>query len=345
MAKWGYDSTDASDPTITLFQLLGGYIVTQIISTVAVLGLADLLADGPKSSGEMAVSTNSAPDSLYRLLRALLGFCVFNQLPDGRFESTPMGDLLRNEPGSLHAWAVMSGDEWFWRCWGNVRYSVKTGQPAIVHALGTDLFSYLQSHATPRETFHRAMTESSEQEGPAVAEAYDFTEFEYIADIGGGLGQLLCSTLLKNTDAKGLLFEQAQIATQARARLATTKFAARIEVRKGDFFAEIPAGPDLYLMKMILHDWSDEQCMEILRNCRAVIPRNGRLLVIELVAGDPNEPTPDKTSDIAMLVMTQGGRERTAQEYEKLFGQTGFHLDRIIPTSSRRSIIEAVPVW
>lgn len=339
----GCGSQDAADPAKKLFELLNGYVLTQTISTAAYLGIADLLSNGPKSVDDMADSTKCTPDSLYRLLRSLSGFGVFKELSGRRFESTPMGDLLSKKPGSLHAWAVMSGDEWHWRCYGNMRYSVQTGQPAIADALGTDLFSYLQNHESSAETFHKAMTESSEQEGPPVADSYDFTRFKCIADIGGGLGQLLCAALSKNTEAKGLLFEQPQIATQARNRLASTEFAARIDVREGSFFDGIPAGPDLYMMKMILHDWSDDKCVRILSNCRAVIPQNGRLLVIELVAGEPNKPTPDKIWDIGMLVMTQGGRERTAQEFVHLFSQSGFRLNRIIPTSSLKSIVEAAP--
>jgi SAM-dependent methyltransferase len=220
-------------------------------------------------------------------------------------------------------------------------HTVKTGETAFAHANGAEVFPYYAAHPESAEPFNRAMTEMSAAVAEAVVRAYDFSGFERIIDVGGGHGHLLASVLGANPNARGTVFDQPAVV--AGARDAVTRLGGRLEAVGGDFFAAVPAGGDAYLLKHIIHDWDEERALTILRNVRAAMKPDGRLLLVEWVVPEGDEPSMAKLGDVHMMVMT-GGQERTAEEYARLFERAGFRLTRVIETESQMAVIEGVRV-
>lgn len=335
---------DQVPPPVALSQLVTGCFASQSIYVAAKLGIADLLKDGAKSCDDLAQSTGAHSRSLYRLMRVLASVGVFAEIADNRFTLTPVGELLRTDlPGSLHAVAVLFGEE-FYRACGNLYYSVMTGKTAFDHIYKMGYFQYLSQDAEAGETFNQAMTQLTTQVHSAVVSAYDFSGINRIVDVGGGHGLLIASILKANPHMTGVLFELPFAIERAQGLLEAEGVAERCKVVVGNFFkSEVPKGGDAYLLKSVIHDWDDERALAILKNCYEAIAKNGKLLLIEHVVPTGNEPSVAKINDLVMLVMT-GGYERTALEYQRLFEGAGFKLTNIIPTPSEFSVIEGVPV-
>jgi hypothetical protein len=264
-------------------------------------------------------------------------------MPDGRFELTPLADLLRSEaPGSLRPLALLYGDEWVWSAYGQASHSVVTGLPAFERVHGHALFDYLQRHAEAAAAFDRGMTAYSEREAAAILGAYEFRDGSTVVDVGGGTGALLASILRAYPRARGVLFEQAGVIDRARDLLTGAGVVDRCTMEAGSFFARVPDGGDVYVLKSILHNWDDLRSVAILRNCRSVMPRHARLLIVERVVPEGNEPSEAKLFDINMLVML-GGLERTTSEYRDILRAAGFDLIRVIPTDAPVSVLESAP--
>jgi hypothetical protein len=330
-------------PSMTLLNLIAGSWTSQAISVAARLGIADLLEDGPRSCSDLAQATMSHPDALYRLLRALAGIGIFAENGDGRFELTPLAEGLQTKaPVSLCAYAILFGEEWYWRAWGELLHGVRTGECAFEHVSGMQVFDYFARHAEAAKVFDAAMTSRSSMEDRAIAAAYDFA-CGTIVDVGGGRGSLLITILRQNPRTHGILFDRPHVVAGAAEPVDGAKVTDRCQVMAGDFFDRVPAGGDIYLMKKIIHDWDDERARAILTNCRAALTGAGRLLLLEQVILPGNGPSFGKVADLQMLVMTPGGRERTQAEYQTLLAAVGFELIRIIPTDCPLSIIEAAP--
>jgi hypothetical protein len=328
-------------PAGALLQLMTGFWTTQAIYVAAKLGIADLLTGGSRSAVELAVETGADASSLYRLLRALASVGVLTEDEDATFALTPMGDCLRTGvPGSLRARAICGGEEWY-RAWGDLLHSVKTGEVAFEHTFGLPFFSYLDRHADAATVFNAAMSGSTIEVAHAVAAAYDFGDAATIIDIGGGHGTLLGTILQANPHARGVLFDAPAVAASAQQSLAAAGLAARCTVAGGDFFATVPDGGDVYLLSFIIHDWDDERSIAILKNCRRAVGETGKLLLVEQVLPPRNVQSLSVLYDLHMMVLL-GGHERTGAEYRALLSASGFALTRVIATQSPRSIIEAV---
>jgi hypothetical protein len=241
----------------------------------------------------------------------------------------------------MRALAIMYAEEQY-RAWGDFLYSVKTGKPAFERHFGTSYFAYLAEHPDADQVFNEAMSGWTTQLVGAVTDAYDFAPFKTIVDVGGSYGTMLAAILRNNPAARGVLFDQPHVVAAARRQLAEAGVADRCTTVSGDFFVEVPAGGDAYVLAQILHDWDDERSVAILRQCRRAMPTHGRLLVIELVLPPGEEPFRGKWLDLHMLVLL-GARERTATEYDALFRRAGFTLMRVVPTAAGASIVEAVP--
>ncbi|MBA2446401.1 MAG: methyltransferase [Chloroflexi bacterium] len=334
---------DGVPPTVTLYQKLTATWVAQAISVVAKLGTADALADGPKGVDELAVAANAHAPALYRILRALASVGIFAEEEDGRFCLTPLAEPLRSDaPGSVRSFAIMLGEEWSWRPWGQLLQSVTTGQPAFEHTYGTGIFAYLADRPDAGAIFDAAMTSRSGPDADAVTAAYDFSAFRTVVDVGGGRGALLAAILRTNPDVRGILFDQAHVIPGARQYLDAAGLGQRCELVAGDFFASVVAGGDTYVLKWIVHDWDDERALRILERCHRAMPATGRLLLVETVIPPGNDPSSGKLADLAMLVWT-GGQERTEAEYRALLAAAGFELTKVVPTRSSLSVVEAVP--
>jgi O-methyltransferase domain/Dimerisation domain len=321
-----------------------GYMISRAIYAVACLGIADVLKDGPLNTQQIAAAIDANPDALYRLLRALASVGVFEEVKQSQFALTPLAAGLRTDvPGSLRAYIALYGSELVCRPADNLLSSVRTGFPAFNGVFGMSLFPYLNQNSNARSMFDAGMASISSLDISNVLGAYDFSGIRTIADIGGGDGRFLTTILLANRTIKGILFDQPLTIEGARTRIETEALADRCDLIGGDFFDAVPGGADAYILKRILHDFDDDRAIAILRNCRRAMSDKARILVIEPVVLSGDQPSLSKFVDLMMLVMTEGGRERSEQELRVLFEAGGFGLARVI-TGSFVSIVEGVPV-
>lgn len=332
-------AAESAPPEAVLTQMITGSLGSQAVYVAAKLGIADLLADGAKHVDELAIAADADAPSLYRVLRALASCGIFVEQNDRVFELTPTAELLRSDsPGSLRDLAIFMGEDWHWRVWGQTLYSVRTGKAAWNQVHGQEVFPYFAANREAAKIFDRAMTSLSNLAIKAVVEAYDFSGIETLVDVAGGHGRLLTTILEANPSVKGILFDVPHVIEGAKEIEA---LGSRCELTTGDFFVDVPAGADAYIMKHIIHDWDDERALQILKNIKRVMKVGGRVLLVEAVITPANERDFGKFLDIEMLV-SPGGKERTAEEYKELFARAGLKLTRIVPTKSPYSVIEAV---
>jgi hypothetical protein len=334
----------ASNPGLTLRDLLSGTWIGPAVSAAARLGIADLLRDGARTVADLAAAAGVHRDALGRLLRALASLGVFAEDAEGRFELTPAAEPLRSDvPGSMRGYAIMLGEPWHRQAWSALPLSVERDQPGFDAVHGIGVFDYLERHPEAGAVFAEAMTSISRQAADAVAAAYPLEGIGTLVDVGGGHGLLLATLLRANPGVRGILFDRPEVVAGAGALLAEQGVAERCRVAGGDFFTGVPAGGDAYLLKLIVHDWDDARAATILGHCCAALGGRGRVLVVEHVLAPRNERDWAKLLDLEMLVLTQGGRERTAAEFEALFARAGLRLARIVPTPSGMAVLEAVP--
>lgn len=326
-----------------LMQIIASSWVTQLVGAFARYSLADKLADGPKTAEELAAGTNLHAPTLYRALRALAGVQVITQDADNRFGLTPVSELLRSDvPGSMRGLAILINHESHWNAWGKIDFSLETGLPAFDHIYGTDFFTHCLAHPDHLQVFNEAMTSLSGSNHAALVDAYDFSGIETLMDVGGCHGTLLGAILSRNPNMKGILFDLPHVVSGATPVLEKWGVTDRVQTCGGDFFEALGGPVDACILSTVIHDWDDERSLRILRNCHKAVRPGGKLLLSEIVIPEGGTPFPGKLSDINMLVMTPGGRERTEAEYRTLFAEAGFELTRIVPTASLMSVIEGV---
>lgn len=333
-------------PVVLLNMTAGGLLISRGIYIAAELGLADLLIEGPRSTEELAAATGVDADALYRILRALASVGIFAECADGRFELTKLASYLRSDiAGSMRGWARYIGADWHWSLWAALPDSVRNGKSTYENVHGVRFFEWFTQHPAPGQIFDAAMTSVSEMANPAIVAAYDWSGIDTLVDVAGGQGSLLASILQTNPRIQGTLFDLPQVIanSQATGLMDQDGLAGRCELFAGDFFESVPPGRDAYLLKWILHDWSDAEALQILNVCRRAMEPGKKLLVAEMVIEPGNDPFFGKLLDIAMLALT-GGRERTTAEYRALFEAAGFKLQRVVPTASPYSIIEGLAV-
>jgi hypothetical protein len=330
----------------TLNRLIGGYRVSRAIAVVVALGIPDLLAGGPRAIDDLAQATETHAGALYRVLRLLAGMDLFEEAAPRQFRLTPLGQGLRSDvPGAMGSTALMHLDSARWRSWDDLLYSVCTGKIAFPHVHGIEIFDYLRERPDAVEVFQQAMTANTTRSGAAITRIYDFSGAKRIVDIGGGHGLFLATILHAYPALHGVLFDQPEVVAGASTALAAADVADRCEVVGGDFFAEVPQGGALYLLRQILHDWDDERATLILANCRRAMPSTGKVLVVEGVIGaDYRQSLPVLQLDLEMLV-NFGGRQRTEDEYRALFAAAGLQLGGVIPLGDpgQFSVFEASP--
>jgi ubiquinone/menaquinone biosynthesis C-methylase UbiE len=331
----------ALPPSLEMLQLITGKWVMQAIYVAAELGIADLLKDGARSSADVARACKTNADATYRLMRALSNIGVLEERDGRTFALTPLGETLRSDvPGSMRGYARFVGYAPTWTTWGEMLHSVRTGEPAADHLFGENLFDYFAKHLEESAIFDEAMTSISSVEAQAVADAYDFTGIGTLADVGGGRGYLLATVLKANAAMKGVLFDLPHVVAGAPALLREQKVESRVRIEGGSFLEAAPKDADAVIMKHIIHDWNDEDCVRILRNCQRVLAKGGRVLVVESVVPPRAQRGWAKLLDLEMLVLTPRGRERSEDEFAKLLHDGGFRLTRVVPTASHVSVVE-----
>jgi hypothetical protein len=336
----------AREGTEQIRQLATGYIPAALIGVVIELGIPDLLAEKTKPVSELAAATHTNDDALYRTLRTLSSFGIFTESSGRRFSLTSVGRYLRSDvPGSLCSYLRWITSSFLFRNYADLMYSVQTGEPTVEHLFGKPTFSYLRANPQLSRIFDDAMTSFSQMVSTALLQAYDFSGINVIADLGGGQGALLAAILQKYPTMHGLLLERESVLPEARKRFQECALTERCSSMAVDFFQSVPGGADAYLMKSIIHDWDDQRAGIILKNCREALRNvaSGRLILVEAIVPQVNEPHMSKLTDIQMLVLA-GGRERTREEFQQLLAHSGFRMTRVVPAQSFVSVVEAVPL-
>ncbi|MFD9893569.1 methyltransferase [Amycolatopsis sp. NPDC059027] len=319
-----------------------GKWVAQALYVAAKLGIADLVADGPRTPAELAATTNTHSRSLHRILRAIASVGVFAEDAEGRYGQTPLSEYLRDDvPGSLRQAVIFFGEDFTWRPYGRILETVRTGTPVFNRINDVpDMFAYMGRNPESQRIFDAAMLALSGDSISDITERYDFSGAGKVVDVGGGRGFLVSEILKANPATTAVLFDQQSVVDSA----VTGEFGDRVTLVPGSFFETVPGGGDTYILKSVLHDWNDDQCAEILGKVRAAIgDRPGaRVLVIEAVVPRLNSWGFAKFMDVEMMVNV-GGVERTEAEWRALFTRAGFALDRIVEITPPNSILVGRP--
>jgi SAM-dependent methyltransferase len=325
-----------------MLSLLDGYRVSAMLHAAAKLRIADLLADGPRQSHDLAQTLGADGLSLRRFLRGLVIYGVCSEEEDGSFGLTGLGTWLQEaKPGSLRGQAVRSSE--LYAAWGGLLHTLMTGETAFDHVFKTNVWEYRKGVSELDEHFNLAFCESAARIGRELLSGYDFSGIRTVADLGGGYGALLSVILKSNPTLTGILLDQSHVIAKAEFYLKEAGISDRCRMVGGDLFTDLPEGADIYILKSVIHDWSDKQCEQILQNCRKALKGNGKLLLLERIM--PLRATEDRTLvmlDLRML-MTTGGRERSEIEFRALFRAAGLTVTRIVPLPSGFHIIEGMP--
>jgi len=339
-----YCASSTLPPSLQLFYLSKGTAISTSLSLVAELGIADLLAEGPRNVAELARETDTHPQSLFRVLRLLASQGVFTEVQPEYFALTRLGEFLRSDiPGTMRSWVRMTGMKSWFQAYAEAMHSLRTGEPAFKHAVGVEFFDYMAANTEQGAIFNQAMTDFGQGVSNAVVHGYDFSGLERVIDVGGSHGSLIRAILHAYPEMRGVLFDLPHVAESARQLIAEDGLAQRCDIVGGDFFKAIPAGGDAYLLRWIIHDWDRERALTILENCRSAMRKTARLLLVEAVIPPGNEPHLGKLMDFVMLAGL-GGQERTEDEYAHLLNEAGFRLQRVVPTASPMSVIEGTPI-
>jgi O-methyltransferase domain len=320
-----------------------GAVTSRLIGVTAELGIADALDVGPRTVADLAVETQTDPDALYRILRNLAATGIFFEVAPGVFGNTDLSATLRSGTASSVRDAVLElGSAETFGSLARIMHSVRTGEPAFDEMYGTDWWTYLAERPERGEVFNRAQSITARQVHSLVLELYDLSDAKLLVDVGGGHGDLVAATLPRYPSLRGVVFDQPAVVEGARAVLGAAAVADRAEAVGGNFFEQVPAGGDVYLLSMILHDWNDEQCLAILTRIREAMAPGAKVLVIDPVLPEDNKPHIGKFVDIYML-MHFAGRERTEREFDALFEAAGLRRTETRHSGAPSSLLVAVP--
>lgn len=316
--------------------------LSRALCSVAELGVADHIPPGSaQPASALAAATGTHERSLYRVLRFLASHGVFAETAPQHFAHTALSHVLRSDAeGSYRAAARLFHR--FFPGWDGLDHAVRTGEPGFKVPFGMPVFDYVMAHPDAGPILDAGMTSIHGYETAAMLDAYNFGDVRVLADIGGGNGSLLTGVLQRYPQMKGILFDLGHVAGRAAEGLKQAGLASRCQVIEGSFFDTVPAGADAYLFRHIIHDWTDEQSLQILGHTRAVMPRDGRLLLVECVVPMDNAPSPAKEFDMTMMIFP-GGMERTEAEFRALLSRAGFELTSVTPTTTMVSVVEARP--
>jgi hypothetical protein len=335
----------ATATPVQLLAMADGLVLHQALYAAAKLGVADLLKDGSRTTADLALQLNVNEPALYRLLRALASKEVFEEIGLRTFANNSLSQFLRSGvPGSVRALTTFRGSEFFLAAFGEILYSVRTGESARTNIDGQNGFETLRRDPELAAVFDDAMTDLSLLVAPGIASAYDFGQWGSVMDVGGGNGVLLAEILKVHTKLRGVLADQPHVLERARQRgFLGGELSGRSAMQSCDFFAEIPSGCRACLMKSVLVDWNDDEARDILLNCRKAVPKDGALLVVDFSASEDKLSSRGALVDLTMLVLT-GGRVRTVGEYRDLLARGGFRLNTVIPVPGDVSLLEAIPM-
>lgn len=320
-----------------LLSLAAGEWVAKSLYAAAELDIAKPLSKGAKSVSELALLTGCDEESLYRLLRLLASEGVFHEEENHFFSNNESSALLADsEVGSLRSLMLFYSEEMS-TSWQKLSSCLKNKKPAFDLTFGCPVFTYFRDHPLAAARFNAAMREKSKAVISSCLHAVDFGVYSSVYDIGGGMGHFLQAILAKNPQAKGALYDLPEVIKAAENSFASLK--DRCALLSGDFFQNVPKGGDAYLMKSILHDWSDADAVKLLKKCHESMPDDGTLLVVEPIVTDPNQREFAKMMDVYMMVIT-GGKERTMDDFSKLLAEAGFYIMSVTSTDTEFCILK-----
>lgn len=345
LRRWVLDVTDAMVPVeVALLERTTGMIHTATLAAMARHGVTDALASGPLSADEIAAKVGTNADATHRTLRFLAGTGVFTLRPDGRFENNRLSKgLMGGRRTRGREWTQYFGSLSNLAAWCDFDRTLETGKNAFERVMGESIWAWFDRHPDERANFAHAMMGITVSVAPLVAELFPFGESSVICDVGGGTGMLLSELLVRYPHLRGILADGAGPCAQAGALFAARGVADRVEVSVANFFESVPLGADTYVLKSVLHDWTDEQSRTILRNVRRAVPSGGRVLIAEWLV-EHNDPTGiGPMIDLQMMMACSDGRERGRSDFERLLRDTGFTLGRVFEHPSM-SVIEGLPV-
>jgi hypothetical protein len=309
-----------------------GFQATALLATVAKLGLADHLADGPKTATELAELTGAHPEALLRLLRAAAAYNLVDLIDPKTFGPNAVSNCLRKGvPHSLYGFAHGMGQQAHLRPFEHLYTGVMENRPVAQDALGMEMWQYYDANPEAKATLTDHLEEVTTMVAPQVVANYDLSKVKTIVDVGGNQGHFLAAILKGAPHARGILFDRPTVTEAGKATMAQLGLSDRVEVVAGDFRESVPSGGDLYLLKGIMHDWDDEPAGKVLANCHKASGPDATILSLEGVVRDeaPLEPMVHLI-DLGMLLLV-GGRERTRTEFNELFGRAGWNISKVVP--------------
>jgi hypothetical protein len=343
MMTGGNPSTVPAEVYQQMSAMVTSHWTPQVIRAAINLGVPEHLAEGALTAGEVADREGSALGTTFRLMRACVAIGLLTADSEGRFWGTELlRTLHKDAPGSLRGLALATTLPGQWLAWNAFTESVRKGQTQASQALGTDFFSYLEDHPDEARDFSRGLTSTTALWTSTAAQVIDTAGVRLAVDVGGAEGALLHLLLADNQDMRGIVFDRPNVVPGAVAEADRQGLSDRTEVIGGDFFSSVPSA-DLYLVKMILHDWDDDSCITILRNIRAAMNPGARVAVVEMLVGDPADPGPAALMDMNMLAVVPG-QERSLAEYDALLSAAGLRRTKVTPTGSGQSVIEGTAV-
>jgi len=327
-------------PVQEMMRYIAGKWISKPLYAAAELGIADLLTEGPLPVVELARRSGCHAPTLYRVLRALAAVGIFADHGQGTFAQTELSSCLRS--GALRAAALSFASPWNDRAWTGLLEGVRSGDTPFELACGRSFPDWLEDHPKESARLQEANAVKAAATQRALLDVYDFSGLRLFVDVGGGTGVLAAEILCAYPDLHGIVADLPSALPAASRTIAGRGLEKRCRVKACDFFAELPAGADLYLLSDILHDWPEERCRDILRNCRRAVSGEARLLVVEMVVPPGEGFSPAKLLDLEMFVLN-GGRQRSVSELEALLTEAGFALKRVLPAAGGLSVLEALP--
>jgi ubiquinone/menaquinone biosynthesis C-methylase UbiE len=326
---------------VNIIEIVQGFYVSKAIGVAAGLNIAEYLRNGEKSIAELAMLSETHEESLYRLMRMLASQGVFMEKKNRIFSNNKLSKALLDQPDSMRHMVIHQVNGINWKLFGDLNEIDSTGESTFKKHAGMDVFDYMQSDPKLNELYNKAMTNSALLVGAAMLSEYNFSRANCIVDVGGGEGILLAMILKKYKTLKGINFDLPHVVSESKKIFEKFNVADRVELISGDFFETIPQYGDVYILKSIVHNLSDLQCVELLKKIKSVLPKNGKIVIFEPII-EPNNGKYSfaKLYDTQMLVSSVNARERTKEDFLSLFMQSGVKLKRIIQTVSPFTIME-----
>jgi SAM-dependent methyltransferase len=326
-------SSMESSPAARVRRLSNSVHDAAIVRAAAELGLADAVGDGPTPVVEIAARVAAEPKALARLLRALVAYGIFEQVTPDTYAHTDMSRSMRRDaPGGLID-TLLTPSDWGWVMWGKLADAVRAGKCLFPDVFGTDFFGYLKDHPEAQARMFRGMTSWSDQMNPKLVRALPLEEAHTVADMGAGEGTLLRAILEHAPRLSGVWFDTEATLAVVDDELLSGPFSDRCALVTGDYFREVPFSADLYVFKLTLHMYEDDDCEQILRNVAASAKPGARIVIADPLLQDPPESKFVPSMDLHMLLV-MGGKERTEQDYAALFKRAGLEFAGITPTGT-----------